>query len=220
MKVPNRNQAGGYSVREILDELEEYCDQSSIEHATNKVTEQAISILGKHNISIEGDAYTSVSQAAQRVLLAEAINLAAKKFDERYYRIKPALFISAAIQGADDGVRIHASEDENGNAVWYIHHEEVGIVSFHDPYGEIAELAELYHEKLCYDDTIEWSGVARTPLAFECLTNESLLDAMVTLTTTSMNSTPRFRIFNGSSESRVVDLASSEHQQEEAYRSQ
>jgi hypothetical protein len=105
--------------------------------------------------------------AAWAVLIAEAVNWAAKVIDGEYYDLKPRVvdYVSQCV-----GVR----GGWYGGA-YYMYHYAVGVVSFHDPHGEITASG-------CWP--FPWSGVSRQEHVFECLAGDvGLIGVLAELTT-------------------------------------
>ncbi len=139
----------------------------SPEHGISALAE-ARRLLEANGIEIEGEGYRSVGESAKRLLIAEAVNWAAKKIDPGFYALKPYVFAEAAILGAADGVQVFREYDEeSGYTIWAVHHKEVGELSFHDKYDEIAPL--LDGAEVLYSAPYVWSGISRQPEAFNTL---------------------------------------------------
>jgi len=94
------------------------------------------------------------------VLVAEAVNLAAKVVSPSFYDFKAACFDWAAEQR---GVISGWGADE----AFYLYHPEVGVVCAHDPNEEIETEGYWPHP---------WHGVERQSYAFEQLTDHELLE--------------------------------------------
>lgn len=123
-------------------------------------------ILADARIRLEQDGIEirrSHLDPAGAVLLAEAVNWAAKAVDEEYYLLKPEVVWAAAAIGADscwvDGV---------------YHLWAPGLTAprgFHDPYGQFdwdeSELPEPVAE---FDwGSYEWDGISRQHLSWSLL---------------------------------------------------
>jgi len=93
------------------------------------------------------------------VLVAEAVNLAAKVVSPGFYDFKAACFEWAAEQR---GVISGWGDD----GAFYLYHPEVGVVCAHDPYGEIRAVGYWPHP---------WHGIQRQTYAFKQLTDHELL---------------------------------------------
>lgn len=93
---------------------------------------------------------------AGAILVAEAVNWAAKTINPSFYDIKPGV-VDAAVQiGCEGGWY---------NGVYYLHHEDVGTASFHDPYSQITAQGHWPHG---------WCGIRRQDMAFEIASNATI----------------------------------------------
>lgn len=93
------------------------------------------------------------------LLIAEAINWAAKALDESFYRLKPVVWVAAAsLDGVSavycDGI-VYLDESRSG-------------VSAHDPFGEIMHLARAVGVDIP-ETSVSWDGFVRQPYAFLAL---------------------------------------------------
>ena len=88
------------------------------------------------------------------VMIAEAVNWAAKVIDEEFYSLKPRVIEAAVEIGADGGW--------GDDGCYYLASERSGVASFHDPFGEIRAGGSWDHP---------WSGVRRQDAAFHILTD-------------------------------------------------
>ncbi len=96
--------------------------------------ELAKKALDIYSIRPSDDILESFSSDAVNILIAEAVNLAAKTHDYTFYELKPAVFVQVAQEGKDAGVFIHHEPNEG---TWSLGHSDVGVVNFHDPNNEI-----------------------------------------------------------------------------------
>jgi hypothetical protein len=120
---------------------------------------------------------------AVALALAEAVNLAAKSIDDRFYRLKPAMIVSAWKMGNRFGYN-------KGDNTYNLFHPDLGTASFHDP-GE--EVYRIITGILNEDDpewNYEWSGITRQELAFQVLNSlrdlkniEALIEDLIRETT-------------------------------------
>lgn len=125
-------------------------------------------------MQVYGDGYYSVAPEAANILVAEAVNRAAKTIDYNFYNIKPAVFVEVAERGAGKGVYVHLDEDDYGNDVWRMYHRDVGAIGFHDPYGEIKTL--ITGKQVDYSPAFPWNGVYRQDMAFAMLEDPDLVE--------------------------------------------
>lgn len=93
---------------------------------------------------------------AMAVLVAEAVNAAAKAIDLEYYELKPAVVDWVA---SLPGVQSGWGED----GAFYLCAPEVGAVIFHDPNEEIESRGEWPHP---------WSGIVRQGYVFDVLAGD------------------------------------------------
>ncbi len=99
--------------------------------------------------------------AAGALLLAEAVNWAAKVIDGELYALK-GLAICAAVEC---GAELYWGDD--GTVALYA--PRAGAATFHDPHGDVAAaLRARGHRPMGY---LPWSGISRQELAFELLAN-------------------------------------------------
>ena len=103
--------------------------------------------LADEGVAIDGSHWNP----ATAVLIAEAVNWAAKCIDEAFYFIKPGVIEAALAVGAEGGW------GEDG--VFYLAAPDVGVACFHDPMGQLAHIKAIWPEG--------WSGIRRQPWAFE-----------------------------------------------------
>lgn len=116
-----------------------------------------------------GESYRQSSLAGQAILMAEAVNWAAKSIDSAFYSAKPSAIVSAIALGA----QFWDSEDECGNLVTYLYTPEVGTASFHRA-GVSHWIYTQYDYQHLQDET-PWSGWWRQDLAFNFLTDPQLM---------------------------------------------
>ncbi len=137
--------------------------------------------LALHGIGFSQEVERNISEAARSVLLAEAVNWAAKDIDTGFYTLKPAIFVEAAEQGARSGVYIHYDSHDR---TWNIGHAESGVVSYHDPGGEIADqIAERGKSHFHFSEKpFSWSGVTRQERAFLALRHLDYVDNLASVT--------------------------------------
>lgn len=121
--------------------------------ASSDAIAEAVGDLRADGISIPTEWWTS----RNLVLIAEAVNWAAKAVDEDYYAVKHRL-INALVD-------LNRSDIKYGwnNGVFAMFHPEVGTVWFHDPFGVI---------EANNDWPYAWSGVERQAYAFDTLAKE------------------------------------------------
>lgn len=86
------------------------------------------------------------------VMIAEAVNWAAKAIDEGFYFIKPRVIEAASAIGCDGGW--------GADGCYFLADDRAGVVSFHDPFGEIRADGSWDHP---------WSGIRRQDAAFSIL---------------------------------------------------
>jgi hypothetical protein len=99
------------------------------------------------------------------VLIAEAVNLAAKELDYEFYALKP-LVIDAVAEWR--GV----SSGWGSDGAFYLSAAGAGTVSFHDPNGEISGVSIEIASSGSWP--YSWSGISRQWLAFECLADHPI----------------------------------------------
>lgn len=176
--------------QDMLAGLQDYYDQPEpkitySDNARNRVgtaLEEAVKRLGEYDITL-GEGYYSVSPVAGNILIAEAVNWAAKEIDYGFYELKPYVFAAAAKEGAGRGVYVQEYVDENGEAVWDLFHPEVGVASFHDRYGEVKTLLNGMENEVYFTPyRFPWSGVERQSEAFNMLENPELVGEMAVRT--------------------------------------
>ena len=124
--------------------------------------EEAVTLLREAGVKL---AHGWAREVGYPLLIVEAVNHAAKVIDERFYSLKPRL-ISWLANRFDGGW----GEDD----VFYLFHEEIGVVCLHDPYNQITAKGEWPHR---------WSGVLRQQDAFETLIDEDLQRSFAEKTT-------------------------------------
>lgn len=93
---------------------------------------------------------------ARAVLVAEAVNWAAKVINPEYYNIKPLVIDEVA--GMPEVLSGWGEDD-----CFYLFHQEVGTASFHDPNGDIATQGSW---------DFPWSGVGRQEFVFDLLAED------------------------------------------------
>ena len=92
------------------------------------------------------------------ILITEAVNFAAKVIDYGiFYELKPLCIKECINLGASGGWHKN---------VFYLYHENVGVASFHDPFGHIDVSWEVR-----WSDG--WSGVRRQDKAFKLLIDKN-----------------------------------------------
>jgi hypothetical protein len=57
--------------------------------------------LEEVGVHVHGEGWCSVPEEAGNILIADAVNYAAKTIDDRFYDLKPAIIVETAIRGAD-----------------------------------------------------------------------------------------------------------------------
>lgn len=104
--------------------------------------------------------------------LAEAVNLAAKNINYRFYQLKPAMIVAAWKTGNHFG---YNKED----GTYSLFNPSIGTASFHDPgediYGLITRVLTEEEPEWLH----EWSGVARQDLAFDVLKSLKEMDDLI-----------------------------------------
>jgi len=117
--------------------------------------------------------------AAGAVCLTEAVNAVAKwdwedgdPADEAWYLVKPWAVVVAAQLGAT------IAWGDDGTIALYA--EGAGVATFHDPYGEIEDIAR--RRGVAITGHIPWSGVRRQDWAFILLANPIRRRAMALAT--------------------------------------
>jgi hypothetical protein len=140
-------------------------------------TQEALSfceeLLAEKGIEI-GAAYADLGYDGRLVLMVEAVNLAAKELDQRFYAIKPLLVELAA--APENNIRVWSGVDAVGEAVYYLYHRTAGTVSVHDPNGQISP--EVDNSGWSFG----WSGIYRQDLAFDLMQDTNLLHEMAQAT--------------------------------------
>lgn len=148
---------------------------------------EAVKRLGEYGITL-GEGYHSVPTEAGNILIAEAVNWAAKSIDYGFYELKPYVIAAAAREGADKGVYVQKNVDADGQTVWDLYHPEVGVASFHDRYGEVETLVNGIKNEVSFTPyPFFWSGVERQSEAFELLANRERVGEM------AVRTAPEFR---------------------------
>lgn len=175
--------------QDLADGVRDYYDQQEPEitcsynpDRVDTALEEAGKKLGEHGITL-GEGYHSVSPGAGNILIAEAVNWAAKSLDYGFYELKPYVIAAAARDGAGRGVYVQKSEDEDGQIVWDLYHPEVGVASFHDPYGEVETLVNGMETEVDFTPRpFPWSGVERQSEAFRMLADPEAVGEMAVRT--------------------------------------
>ena len=133
--------------------------------------------IGKKALSFYGEEYgiddiedSDESKTENAVLLTEAINWGAKTINESFYKLKPAMIISAWKKGAILGVE----EEPNRWPIYYLHGKNVGVASFHDPNEEVSYINDHLNKKRNLKMEIPnwthgWSGIPRQNEAFNLI---------------------------------------------------
>ena len=94
---------------------------------------------------------------AGAIMIAEAVNWAAKTIDYKFYGIKPAVIDAAIAIGCDGGW--------GSDGCFFLADDRVGVASFHDPAGDIRADGHWPHP---------WTGVRRQDAAFDILVNPAV----------------------------------------------
>lgn len=115
-----------------------------------------------------GCGYYTASRIGQAVMLAEAVNMAAKVIDYGYYDLKVAAVNAAIVAGA----RWWIGYDESGEAVTYIYHRDVGVASFH--FAPVYQFTRNYAGEAGKLKTYQWSCWSRQFSAFDMLVDYQL----------------------------------------------
>jgi hypothetical protein len=106
------------------------------------------------------------------IALAEAVNLAAKSIDYRFYDIKPAVVVSAWKSGARFGYN-------SSDGTYSLFHPAIGTASFHDPGNEIRNLVANVLEEEIPAWEHEWSGIYRQGQAFDILRDLKAMEGLI-----------------------------------------
>lgn len=125
-----------------------------------------------------GEAYLNTGYAGRLILLAEAVNWAAKTISDWYYGLKPQLIVAAANEGA----KAWSNTDEYDQTTYYLYTPSVGTASFHDPNDEVFYQGIENTIGFIPDKHWPWSGIYRQGCAFALLTDEDLLKQMANAT--------------------------------------
>ncbi len=150
-------------------------DRLMRKHLESLLSEGNFGIISKHTQTLliengvqEAEGLDPLDPAVA-LALAEAVNLAAKSIDYRFYQIKSAMIISAW----KIGNRFGYNKDDS---TYNLFHPDLGTASFHDPGDEIYRIVRntLDEHELIPEWEHEWSGITRQELAFRIL--ESLRD--------------------------------------------
>lgn len=118
--------------------------------------QRAAAALADAGIDLGGRCWWRVEDA---ILIAEAVNLAAKVIDPEFYALKPDCVRECVEMGADGGWR---------GGIFYLYHPSVGVASFHDPFDQIEVEGSTGWP-------FEWSGVYRQEQAFDLLVDRKAL---------------------------------------------
>lgn len=111
------------------------------------------------------------AQPGNAILIAEAVNWAAKVLTDSFYMLKPAMIVASAKLGAQIG-----KEDDGGWPIYYLFNRDVGVASFHDPGCEVdGLLRNMGFTGEIKDWEFGWSGVVRQDLAFHLLSGKEKL---------------------------------------------
>lgn len=156
-------------------------------NGTVDYTTTALEWLERYDVKPCGEGYYSVPPAARAVLVAEAVNLAAKCIDPEFYTLKPAIFVEAARRGKDDGVTVYYREEDG---TWNLYHPAAGVVSFHDPGDEIPRLIGDAQAVTFSPQPYPWSGVFRQDSAFDILHSADTLARFAATTQPDYSCTP------------------------------
>lgn len=97
---------------------------------------------------------SSTWEPSTALMVAEAVNLAAKTIDDGFYAIKHRVIDAAVALGCAGGW------GSDGDGVFYLHHPDVGVACFHDPFDEIKSKGRWFEP---------WSGIPRQNAAFQIL---------------------------------------------------
>lgn len=158
--------------------LAEYQDDTVMnweEFIDNEVQNAEVEMM---NYVTFGKVYQSLPRAGQLILLAEAINLAAKVHDYSLYYFKPLVIFAAAKEGAF----LWFGEDENYNDVAYLWHNSVGTASFHGV-DSIWDFPDDIKDTIGYQNwNFPWSGITRQWAAFDVLVSKELLEQFAVAT--------------------------------------
>lgn len=101
----------------------------------------------------------STWEAPTALLVAEAVNHAAKTIDEGFYLLKPRVIDAAFQMGCEGGWG-------DGDGVFYLFTEKTGVACFHDPMNEIKSTGRWYEP---------WSRIPRQNMAFAILRSKAVL---------------------------------------------
>lgn len=123
---------------------------------------EAVSRLRIAGVEIKIDPYTPEGV----VLIAEAVNLAAKVLDDSFYELKPDVWSVAA---GWPGVTSGWADD----GTFALYHPEAGTVHAHDPMGQIKAKGKWPHP---------WSGLCRQGSAIRALADDGVRRTVAFLT--------------------------------------
>ena len=166
------------TIHEINQIQAEYHDEfeSCLYEDDFSLIEIVLKALARYNI-VPGNGFYSHAISARFILLAEAVNLAAKVFHPAFYQIKPHLIAAAAYNGC----LCWEEADENGYPVYHLYHRDVGTACFHDPNAECFDLG-IENAPRFNSRRFRWSGIYRQDQAFDLLKDECALAAMAMAT--------------------------------------
>jgi len=177
-------------VDELLGDIEllkkyNSCEDSSLRYETyDKVFNEIANLVkeGKFEVikesakkmlyenGIKAVEKLDIHNAPDNILLTEAVNWAAKVVDENFYLLKPAMILASMESGAILGVEDNYDDEGNNDQVYYLVHKDVGVASFHNPNGEVKDLAELSGlEEDIEEWKYGWEKIVRQDEAFELL---------------------------------------------------
>ncbi len=161
------------SVSEIERE-EAYLEKIITRYETSAL-ERAIKVLKLLNLEM---CFDGLSKSSIYILVAEAINFAAKVYDESIYLLKEELVYEA--------VEVSLDEDEDlvyglSGGIYYLYTEQVGAASFHIFDWKMLRSNHSLSKEWVYG----WSGIYRQDHAFELLKDECLREEMAKATAIS-----------------------------------
>jgi len=128
-----------------------------------------------YNAGVTNIEHVDVYDPKGALMLAEAVNWAAKVIDPDFYAIKPLLVVACSL--------LNNVESGWDRGVFYLYHNSIGEVSFHDPYDQIWDCQTILgipRNKWEHG----WSEINRQPLAFDTLTNPKLQKRLANLSNT------------------------------------
>lgn len=149
----------------IREGLHEYWSEAPEPFHAEAVLRDAVEALASRGVHVPDAIASQPHHGPHAVLLAEAVNLAAKVIDEGFYDLKPRVFCAAAMM---PGVEHGWSTD----GCFYLKAPGAGEVCCHDPYGQTDYLAAQLGLTRTWETP--WSGIKRQGLAFAALASSAI----------------------------------------------